>query len=172
MTKQRLWLKRLGLLGLSLYSVSASADFYAGVLTSYSNAEYQDTTSSSFSEGNPFLLQAQAGYFINDYVAVEARYGTSVERSGGLAVDSLASGFIKFNMPVTERVALYGLTGYSSLTIDKQQAGSGKDQGFSFGIGMHYALDQNNAVVFEFVDSVSETRARLNAISLGFQHKF
>lgn len=172
MINKRPWLGVLGAISLGLCSFSASADFYAGALVSYSNAEYNHFTSPSISEGNPFLLQAQVGYFFNDYVALEARYGTSVQRESGLALDSLSSGFVKLNMPVSERVALYGLAGYSSIQIDQQSVGSDKEQGFSFGLGMHYALDKHNAVVFEFVDSVSEEQVRLNALTLGFQHRF
>ncbi|MEF1248690.1 porin family protein [Vibrio owensii] len=170
MINKRPWLSALSVMSLGVCSFSASADFYAGALVSYSNAEYHP--SSSVVEGSPFLLQAQAGYFFNDYVALEARYGTSVQRDDGLAIDSLASGFVKLNMPVSERIALYGLAGYSSVQVDQQNIGSGKDQGFSFGLGMHYALDKHNAVVFEFVDSVSEDEVRLNALTLGFQHRF
>ncbi|MDF4381917.1 porin family protein, partial [Vibrio parahaemolyticus] len=106
MINKRPWLGALSAISLGLCSFSASADFYAGALVSYSNAEFLHS-SSSVTEGNPFLLQAQAGYFFNDYLAFEARYGTSVQRDSGLAVDSLASGFIKLNMPVSERIALY-----------------------------------------------------------------
>ncbi len=167
---KRPWLGALSAISLSLCSFTVSADFYAGALVSYSNAEYHH--SSSVTEGNPFLLQAQVGYFFNDYLGLEARYGTSVQRESGLAVDSLASGFVKLNMPVSERIALYGLAGYSSAQIDQQSTGSDKDQGFSFGLGMHYALDKSNAVVLEFVDSTSGEQVRLNAITLGFQHRF
>ncbi|MDF4866893.1 porin family protein, partial [Vibrio parahaemolyticus] len=38
--------------------------------------------------------------------------------------------------------------------------------------GMHYALSNQNAIVFEFVDNVSEEPVRLNTITLGFQHRF
>lgn len=176
MINKRPWLGALSAISVSLCSFSASANFYSGALVSYSNAEYHHTSSqnsqSTVSEGNPFLLQAQAGYFFNDYLALEARYGTSVQRDSGLAVDSLASGFVKLNMPVAERIALYGLAGYSSVQIDKQGVGSLKEQGFSFGLGMHYALDKHNAVVFEFIDSASEDQVRLNALTIGFQHRF
>ena len=171
MIKKRPWLGVLSAISLGLCSFSASADFYAGALVSYANAEFHYSPS-SVTEGKPFLLQAQAGYFFNDYLALEARYGTSVQRESGLAVDSLASGFIKLNMPVSERIALYGLAGYSSVQIDQQKIGSNKEQGFSFGLGMHYALNKQNAVVFEFVDSTSEDQVRLNALTLGFQHRF
>ncbi|NNN41935.1 MULTISPECIES: outer membrane beta-barrel protein [Vibrio] len=162
----------LSVLGLSLSSFSASADFYAGALVSYSNAELKSSSSESVKEGSPFLLSAQAGYFFNDYIGLEGRYGTSVQRDSGLAVDSAMSGFFKLNMPVSERVALYGLAGYSSVRLDLQNVGSYKEQGFSFGLGMHYALNKQSAVVFEFVDNVSEDQVRLNSITLGFQHRF
>ncbi|MDF4861805.1 outer membrane beta-barrel protein, partial [Vibrio parahaemolyticus] len=106
------------------------------------------------------------------YIGLEGRYGTSVQRDSGLAVDSALSGFVKLNMPVSERVALYGLAGYSSVQLDLQNVGSHKEQGFSFGLGMHYALNNQSAVIFEFVDNVSEDQVRLNSITLGFQHRF
>lgn len=172
MIYERPWLGALSAISLGLCSFSASADFYAGALLSYSNAEYHHTSSSSVAESSPFLLQAQAGYFFNDYIGLEASYGTSIERDSGLTVDSITAGFAKFNIPVSDRVALYGLAGYSSVQIDQQNVGSGKDQGFSFGMGAHYALNKQSAVVFEFMDSVSEDKVRLNGISLGFQHRF
>ncbi len=169
---RRPWLVALSTISLGLCSFSASADFYAGALLSYSNAEYHHTPSSSVAEGSPFLLQAQAGYFFNDYLAFEARYGTSLERDSSLAVDSIASGYAKFNIPVSGQVALYGLAGYTSVQIDQQNVGSCTDEGFSFGMGAHYALNKQSALVFEFVDSISEDKARLKSISLGFQHRF
>ncbi|EJF7264693.1 outer membrane beta-barrel protein [Vibrio parahaemolyticus] len=162
----------LSALGLSLSSFSASADFYAGALVSYSNAELKSSLSESVNEGSPFLLSAQIGYFFNDYIGLEGRYGTSIQRQSGLAIDGAASGFIKMNMPVSERIALYGLAGYSSVKVDLQNVDSDKAQGFSFGLGMHYALSNQNAIVFEFVDNVSEEPVRLNTITLGFQHRF
>lgn len=172
MIKKRPWLGALSAISLGLCSFSASADFYAGALLSYSNAELQSPSSSSVAEGNPFLLQAQAGYFFNDYIALEGRYGTSLKRDSGLSVDRLASGFVKFNIPVSGRVALYGLAGYSSIEIDQKGIGSDTGQGASFGVGVHYAMDKHSAVVFEFVDYSAEDDVRLNGLSLGFQHRF
>ncbi len=182
------WLGTLSALCLGLSSFAASADFYAGALISYADAEYRAPTSSTslgsvellnppapsykVSDASPLLIQAQAGYFFNDYLALEARYGTSMQRDGGLNVDQLASAYVKMNVPITDRFAMYGLTGYSSVEINQQQNGSIKEQGFSFGVGMHFALSRHNAVVFEFVDSASEENLRLNAFTLGFQHRF
>ena len=146
----------------SCISFSASADFYTGAAVSYANAEHQFNNQGAVVEGSPFVLQAQVGYFFNDYVALEARYGTSIQRDSGLAIDQLASG----------RVAMYGLAGVSSVEINQQGVGSSKENGFSFGLGLHYALDNKNAVVFEFVDNVSEESIRMNTMTIGFQHRF
>ena len=108
MINKRPWLGALSAISLGLCSFSASAGFYTGALVSYCNAELHHS-SSSVAEETPFPPQAQAGYFFNDYLVFEARYGTSVQRDSGLAIDSLASDFIKLNMPVSERIALYGL---------------------------------------------------------------
>ncbi|CAE6880703.1 MULTISPECIES: outer membrane beta-barrel protein [Vibrio] len=156
----------------SCISFSASADFYTGAAVSYANAEHQFNNQGAIVEGSPFVLQAQVGYFFNDYVALEARYGTSIQRDSGLAIDQLASGFLKLNMPVSGRVAMYGLAGVSSVEVNQQGAGTSKENGFSFGLGLHYALDNKNAVVFEFVDNVSEESIRLNTMTIGFQHRF
>ncbi|MEP7947350.1 hypothetical protein ABJY87_14640, partial [Vibrio parahaemolyticus] len=67
MINKRPWLGALSAISLGLCSFSASADFYAGALVSYSNAEFHHS-SSSVTEGNPFLLQAQAGYFFNCFL--------------------------------------------------------------------------------------------------------
>ncbi|WP_418381144.1 porin family protein [Vibrio scophthalmi] len=164
----------LGALSIGLCALPASANFYAGALASYSNAEFKSSSvaNANVSEGSPILLQAQAGYFFNDYLGLEARYGTSVQRDSGLAVDSLASAYVKVNMPVSSRVAIYGLAGYTSVEMNQTNFASEKEQGFSFGLGMHYALDTKNAVVFEFVDSGSEDNIRLNTMTIGFQHRF
>ncbi|MDW2276071.1 MULTISPECIES: porin family protein [unclassified Vibrio] len=170
MISKRVLLNVISTLGLSLYSISASADYYAGVLASYSNAEYKQPASTL--EANPYVLQGQLGYFFNDYLALEARYGTSIQRDNNLNIDSITSAFTKFNIPVSNRIAVYGLAGYSFLQMDQQNVGSNSEESFSFGLGMHYALDTNNAVTFEFVDVSSHNTARLNTISIGFQHRF
>ena len=181
------WLGTLSMLCLGISSFSASADFYAGALVSYADSEYRapvstssnavapldpQTISSKVSDASPLLVQAQAGYFFNDYLALEGRYGTSMQREGRLNVDRLVSAYAKLNVPISDRFAMYGLTGYSSVEINHQESGTIKEQGFSFGVGMHFALSRHNAVVFEFVDSVSEESLRLNAFTLGFQHRF
>ncbi len=158
--------------GMLFTSTNAVAAPYVGVTYAYSNAEYLPKEAQVFSDGNPSLIQLQGGYFFSDYFALEARYGTSLQRSSGLNVDSLASALIKANFPVSPQVSVYGLAGYSFYSMDKQGMGTIEDQGVSFGVGMHYAFDNRTAVILDFVNYANGDEARLNSINLGFQYKF
>jgi hypothetical protein len=160
------------LLGSSLCAHSAFANLYAGAAFTYAGAEYQHSEQTSSADASPLMIQAQLGYFFNDYFAVEGRYGTSIQRSGGLNVDSLASALLKGNVPVTDQLSMYGLLGYSSVTIDQQNVGSGTHGGASFGLGMHYALSSDTALTFEFLNNLNSDNARLNGLTLGFQYRF
>lgn len=156
----------------SLCSPLAFANLYAGAAFTYAGAEYQHSEKTASVDASPLMLQAQLGYFFNDYFAVEGRYGTSIQRSNGLNVDSLASALLKGNVPVTNQLSMYGLLGYSSVTIDQQSVGSSTQGGASFGLGMHYALSSDTAVTFEFLNNLNSDEARLNGLSLGFQYRF
>ena len=70
-----------------LVAPAATADLYTGAIVGYSNVEYTEAATNQLSEASPILLQAQAGYFFNDYRAVEGRFGTGLKRTDGIAVN-------------------------------------------------------------------------------------
>ncbi len=147
----------------------AQASNYAGASIAYTNTEY---SSQGSKEGNPWLIQAQFGHYFNDYFALEARYGVSIGRSGGISVDSLASLLAKGNVPISERVAVYGLLGGSAAKLDQQDAADSTEAGVSFGIGMHYALGKNSAVTFEYLSSLNLSKAKIGGLGLAYQYRF
>lgn len=153
----------------SMISEYTYADTYAGLNLAYSDGEYQ--TSTVWQKASPFIAQAQIGYFFSDYLAVEGRYATSIKRSDDLAVDSLASALIKANMPVTDRIALYALAGYSYARVDYQHQAT-NDSGATFGLGLHYALSGSTAITGEFVNYLAGDDVRLTALQFGIQFKF
>lgn len=157
---------------LSAVSFSALSAPYVGAELGYSDAEYQSGSSQLSNDANPVNIGVQAGYFFNDYLGLEARYSTSVQRSSGLKVDELAAGFAKLNLPITPRIALYGLAGYSSFTLDKQGAESVDESGFSFGGGIHFALDRHKAIALDVIQYADSDKASLYAINLAFQYRF
>lgn len=156
-------------LTLNLVAFSAQADGYAGVSAAYSDSEYQAST--GWLDSSPALAQIQFGYFFSDYVAIEGRYATSVNRSDGLAIDGLASALVKANMPVTDRLALYALAGYSYARADYQHQTT-NDSGATFGVGLHYALSGKTAITGEFVNYLAGDDLRLTALQFGVQFKF
>ncbi|OEE81967.1 hypothetical protein A1OQ_20435 [Enterovibrio norvegicus FF-162] len=154
----------------------AVADLYAGAMVSYANVESRPSSDAAIQEATPILLQAQAGYFFNDYLALEGRYGTSLQRTDGMAVNSVASAYVKGNIPVTNQIAMYALAGYVATDIDNAMSGSVSESGASFGLGMHYALSSETAVTFEFINVPSSgsnnDNVGLSALNLGFQYRF
>lgn len=152
----------------SLVSISSQADTYLGINSLYSGSEFRGQT---WQKGSPFLVQAQLGYFFNDHLAVEARHAASVKRDSGLAIDTLSSALIKANMPVSPRVAVYALGGYSYVNADLSNQ-SHSDAGLSFGVGLHYALSPTSALTSEWMNYLHGDDVRLNALQFGIQFKF
>lgn len=151
-------------------SNAAFADIYSGITWGYSNSESQiDAQTIS---AHPMLMQVQVGHFFNDNFALEGRYGQSIERTGGIAIDNIASLLIKGNVPVTERTAIYGLTGYSYSSFDMINKPSSSTGDISFGLGIHYALSSKSAVTFEIVNYTMEAENRLSSFNLGYQVRF
>lgn len=150
----------------------AQADPYAGIALGLSSAEYRLASTNQVSTADPLLAQMQLGYFFNDYLALEGRYGTGVKRDKEINVDRLSTGLLKINVPVTPRLAFYGLAGYSSLKLDKKSVNAQSESGVSFGLGAHYALDKQSAVTAEFVNYLNGDEVRLSSFQLGIQFKF
>jgi hypothetical protein len=117
-------------------------------------------------------LQGQIGYFLNDYFAIEGRYGLSTKRSGGTSVDHLGSGLLKFNIPAGERLSIYGLGGWSFVSVDQQDVSWYTENAPSFGMGAHYALSKETAITFEYFNAVRSNRLRLSSINLAYQVRF
>lgn len=155
-----------------LSSHLAFANYYAGTLFSYTSSEYTHSSLNSSSEGNPLLLQAQLGYYFNDYLALEGRYGVSAKRSSGISIDRLGSVLVKGNLPVSKRVAMYALAGLSSAKLEQQNIGSSNESGSSFGLGMHYAFDSHTAVTLEYLSSLKNESAKIGGLSAVYQYRF
>lgn len=151
---------------------SANAMSYGGVLVNYADVEYKQP--SFITDGSPSLVQVQVqvGYFFSDYIALESRYATAFHRSSGINVDSLLTGLLKLNMPVTKQVAVYGLVGYSMVDIEKETYTATTASDFTAGVGAHYAFNRNSAITFEFINYLHSDEVRLDSLVLGFQHRF
>lgn len=156
---------------LTTMAMPAQADLYAGLAVGYTDAEYHEKGSDTLT-AKPALAQLQLGYFLVDYFGVEARYGTSLKQNKGIDIDEVASLLAKINMPTTPRLAFYGLVGYSSVKLDEKELGKTSEEGASFGLGAHFAIDRKSAITAEFINYLGGDEVRLSSIQLGIQVKF
>lgn len=161
----------LAAVALTAVAMPAQADLYAGLAVGYTDAEYHQQAADEL-KANPVTAQLQLGYFFVDYFGLEARYGTSLKQNKGIDVDEVASILAKINIPTTPRLAFYGLAGYSSVKLDEKNLGKSSEDGASFGLGAHFAIDKKSAITAEFVNYLAGDEVRLSGAQLGIQVKF
>jgi len=139
---------------------------------------------------NQVLLQA--GYKINPYIALEARYwlglGDNAWASiGDNSVQSVgeldAWGFYAKPMyPITESLDVYALLGWSKVTYEITNFPSDKDRdGFSWGAGFGYDISDNWSMFVDYTsvyDNDTENKKgwnvddEMNVVSVGFNYRF
>ena len=137
-----------------------------------------------------------AGYKFNQYVAVEGRYWfggdnnwnhydhTStpvIDRIQNVSVDSWGI-YVKPMYPVTEAFNVYALLGYagSSLDYDYDNTDFGDTDGFSYGVGVDYSINENFAVFVDYVSLYDDDKnfgiyspnLELDVVSVGVTYKF
>lgn len=104
----------------------------------------------------------QAGYQINPYVAVEARYwlgigdasithldGSSTDESGDYSSWGI---YVKPMYPVSDNFNIYAMLGYGSTTLDVDNGSYWDTDEFSWGLGAEFGVTEN---VFIFADYVN-----------------
>jgi len=134
-----------------------------------------------------------AGYQINKYLAVEARFTASLDdvkyNDQDIADYDLTNAAIyaKVMYPVAEIVTVYGLVGYGQTTIEDGGAVNNKYEtdGLQWGIGASYNVNENLSVFVDYtklamvdeydVDGVTATYAEdldVGSVNVGISYKF
>jgi opacity protein-like surface antigen len=158
---------------------ATDAGFYVGGAYGYGDMDISDTGYSHDETFDSFMLQA--GYKINPYVAVEARYWITSEdewdNSGeDFSADSWGI-YVKPMYPVTEEFDIYALLGYGD--TDPQIGGEGPDydtDGFQWGLGASYDVTSNVAVFVDYVSLYDDTNdgedLTIDTWNFGVTYKF
>jgi len=140
-------------------------------------------------------IMMDAGYSINQYVAVEGRYWSGINSSNSLAwrtginsditVDAWGL-YVKPMYPISEDMNFYGLVGYGSADAEYKPNNnvsitSDSVSGFSWGIGADYLVSNNWSVFVDYtsiidgesgsVDAIN-TDDSLTTINLGVNYQF
>ena len=103
-------------------------------------------------------ISLQAGYNINQYVAVEGRYNFGIDEdivyvdgyTDTVSVDTFAV-YVKPQYPITPELSVYGLAGYAWNDLNSLDGDITAD-GFAWGLGAKYEVVENVEV---FVDYTS-----------------
>ena len=159
----------------AVVETATDAGFYVGAAYGLANYDMSiDVAGVGYADGsenfNEFMILG--GYQINKYVAIEGRYwfgsaddinwlnnGTNYNTS----IDAWGI-YVKPMYPVTDSFDIYALLGYGEvdMTIKAPNADyvsdtDGSDDGFSWGIGGAYNVNENVAVFVDFVRNYDDT---------------
>jgi hypothetical protein len=156
---------------------AAAGTTYFGV--NLSQASYEE---SGRGTAKPVFIGASLGKVINQNFAVEGRFGTGITDddvggSGprGVEVDFFLGGYAKGILPITPRVAVYGLAG---VTYGDLSAGSGglrfssSDADFSYGIGADFVIGATTSINVEWARLFASSDYKLDALSVGLNFRF
>ena len=126
-------------------------------------------------------IALQAGYNINQFVAVEGRVnlGLDNEDNYDAGVDSVAL-FVKPQYPVTADFAVYALLGYAWNTLYSDVTNDVDADGFAYGIGAKYEVVENVEVFADYTSLYSDTETFGNVdvdediynVTVGVSYKF
>ena len=166
--------------------------FYVGAGYSYFNGD-ADFANGATIDTDFDSIMLQAGYKINPYVAVEARYWNTVgdpsgnyTPAGGSATpievsipdyDMDAWGiYVKPMYPVTDAFDIYALLGYANVDIN-DNTGKLKDQdGFSWGLGAAYSFNNNWSIFADYTslynDDNDNVDYTIDTWNFGVTYKF
>ena len=173
----------------------SSAGFYVGMGYGALEGEIDPANDAIASKDSDTFdeLLLLAGYKFNKYVAVEGRYWFGGENTWNrydavgyageqdVSVDSWGI-YVKPMYPVTDAFNVYGLLGYagSSLDYDIGDTDFGDTDGFSYGVGVDYSINDNFAVFVDYVTLYDDDKSigiynpnlELDVVSVGVTYKF
>jgi len=128
-------------------------------------------------------LALLAGYDFNKYIAIEARYMTTVVHDDILDRTFWAV-YVKPQYPVTEDFNIYGLLGYGNYQLDGKN-GSGIDideNGFQWGLGASYEVVEDISIFIDYISIAKGVDVPLfintnididsDAVTIGMTYKF
>ncbi len=164
--------------------VPSDAGFYIGGAYGYGKMDVSDSALNYAHDENFDSFMLQAGYKINPYIAVEARYwfvGSGDWADGTTPTPSFDTDswgiYIKPMYPVTDAFDVYALLGYGDTNPEIGGQGPGYDtDGFQWGLGASYDITSNVAVFVDYVNLYDDTNSgedlQIDTWNFGVTYKF
>jgi len=144
--------------------IEEQSPFYIGL--GIGSTELNDDFTNEEISSNTIMLQA--GYKYNEYVALEGRYsfGFNTDYDRGNLNDSLSGDYdsdisnwgiyVKPIYPIGN-FSLYALLGYGGVMLDDLENGDAYEDGFQWGLGADYAVNENFSVFVDYVALYDDT---------------
>ncbi len=137
-----------------------NSSFYVGIGYGFGTASATDGGYNDFGHTITVLdeqtmdnITFQAGYNINEFVAVEGRYNYGIDQDIGYGTDISLDTFavyVKPQYPITPEVSVYGLLGYAWNTGYQTGEADYDFDGFAYGVGAKYAVAENVEVFADY----------------------
>ncbi len=137
-----------------------NSSFYVGLGYGFGTASATDGGYNDFGHTITILdeqtmdnVTFQAGYNINEFVAVEGRYNYGIDQDIGYGTDISLDTFavyVKPQYPITPEVSVYGLLGYAWNTGYQTGEADYDFDGIAYGVGAKYAVAENVEVFADY----------------------
>ncbi len=158
-------------------SQPAPGSMYAGV--SFSQVSYEE---SGRGTAKPTAFGVKLGKLVNQNFAIEGRFGTGLtddDVGGGgaqdVSVDFVLGAYGKGILPLSPRIALYGIAGVTYGDLSAGSGGlrfSGSDADFSYGIGADFVIGATTSLNVEWARLFASSDYKLDALSVGVNFRF
>jgi opacity protein-like surface antigen len=164
--------------------VSAQAQTYAEV--GFLAAAYEEDVAGSTAKSSPNALRAIIGRELSDRVAVEGLLSFGVGQGnvklagmkidgGKLKLDSTLGVYLKGKVNVTDGLQAFARAGIVRVDTTANILGvkaSSHDSGFSYGLGVSYALGKTTSVNFDYMSYSNKSAAKTTGFTLGVGYRF
>ncbi len=173
---------RAGLAALlaGLLSVSAVADdLYIGV--GYMEAEFKK--SGVRGKAKPDALFVRGGYAINEFVSVEARYGTGISDDGvrvngnrvKVDLEHMFGAYVRAGLPTAVDLEPYVMLGVTRAEFDGRSGPnrvSDTRTDVSYGFGLDYRFTRQISAGLEYMRYIDRGCCKFTGLSLGVNYHF
>ncbi len=151
-----------------------STNYYIGV--SVAQASFDgETNGNVLKNGHPIGLMAKVGYDMSTYIGLEARVGLGIKKDTIAQAENkwenLWGAYLKPKVKLSKKIEAFGLVGYGAAK-QKINNSSISNNGFSYGAGASYDVNQDWSVVVDAVRYATEDNHDVDAYALGLEYRF
>lgn len=151
-----------------------STNYYIGA--SVAQASFDgETNGNVLKNGHPVGIIGKVGYDFSNYLGLEARVGLGIKKDtigqSENRWESLWGAYLKPKVNLTKQIKAFGVVGYGAVN-QKINNNSVNSDGFSYGVGASYDVNQDWSVVVDAVRYATEDNHDVDAYALGLEYRF